>query len=222
MAAALYIRAVNAQPAGILTPEEVTLQELAALDQRLVAAVKGIKLLSAVSWPASVQAAYLERWHKGKATLPEVQYPRFDFEGVRDQIEAIQAVAKSYGDHPVADYIWRTAESYAIATRLLDALGTEAVTEHSVKLFGKPGDNVPGADLHNIDAARGRGLGMRNAYGHGPGESGPGVVVEHLGEPSLGPSERLHRDQDRGDGSWVAVRGHLSQRTTGPLPRVSP
>ncbi len=154
MAAALYIRAVNAQPAGILTPEEVTLQELAALDQRLVAAVKGIKLLSAVSWPASVQAAYLERWHKGKATLPDVQYPRFDFEGVRDQIEAIQAVAKSYGDHPVADYIWRTAESYAIATRLLDALGTEAVTEHSVKLFGKPGDNVPGADLHNIDAAR--------------------------------------------------------------------
>jgi uncharacterized protein (TIGR02421 family) len=135
------------------TPDR-TLQELAALDQRLCAAVKGIKLLSAVSWPAKVQAGFLERWHRGKVRLPDVEYPRFDFDGTRDEIDAIQAVAKSYGAHPVADYIWRTAESCEIATRLLDALGTNAVTEHSIRLFGKPGDNLPGAELHNIDAAR--------------------------------------------------------------------
>jgi len=134
--------------------EERDLQELAALDRRLVAAVKGIKLLSAVSWPARVQREYLERWHGGRVSLPEVEYPRFDFDGVRDEIDAIQQVARLYGDHPVADYIWRTAESSEIATRLLDALGTPAVTEHSIRLFGRPGDTLPGAELHNIDAAR--------------------------------------------------------------------
>ncbi len=134
--------------------EERVLQELAALDRRLVGAVKGIRLLSAVSWPAKVQNLFLERWHKGQVQLPEVEYPRFDFDGVRDELDAIRSVAQLFGDHAVADYIRRTAESCEVATRLLDALGTDAMTEHSVRLFGKPGDNLPGAELHNIDAAR--------------------------------------------------------------------
>jgi uncharacterized protein (TIGR02421 family) len=134
--------------------QDRTLQELAALDRRLVAAAKGIKLLSAVSWPAKVQNTFLAHWQKGKVRLPEVEYPRFNFVGVRDEIDAIRQVAEIYGDHPVADYIRRTAESCQIATLLLDALGTEAMTEHSIRLFGKPGDVLPGAELHNIDAAR--------------------------------------------------------------------
>ena len=47
------------------TPE--TLTRFAALDRRLVAAVKGIKLLAAVSWPASVQSLFLQNWHSGRA-----------------------------------------------------------------------------------------------------------------------------------------------------------
>ena len=72
-----------------------TLQELAALDRRLVQAVKGIKLLSLISWPVKVQTQFLERWHAGRTRLPEVEYPRLDFSGTRDEIEAIQQVAKS-------------------------------------------------------------------------------------------------------------------------------
>ena len=56
-----------------------TLQELAALDRRLVQAVKGIKLLSLVSWPIKVQTKFLELHHKGKTRLPDVEYPRLDF-----------------------------------------------------------------------------------------------------------------------------------------------
>jgi uncharacterized protein (TIGR02421 family) len=147
-----YATAPHIRPMS--TPEQRTLQELAALDRRLVAAAKGIKLLSAVSWPAKTQRVFLERWSKGKVALPEVEYPRFNFDGHRDEIDAIQSVARLFEAHPVADYIWRTAESLRIATLLLDALGTEAMTEHSIRLFGKPGDDLPGAELHNIDAAR--------------------------------------------------------------------
>lgn len=130
------------------------LVELAALDRRLVVASRGIKLLGAVSWPAAMQTDFIERYHKQNMRLPEVVYPTFEFTEVRAEIDAIQAVAKGYGDHPVADYIWRTAESFEIATHLLDALGTAAVTEHSIRLFGRPGDILPGSELHNIDAAR--------------------------------------------------------------------
>jgi uncharacterized protein (TIGR02421 family) len=134
--------------------EAHVLQELAALDRRLVLAAKPIRLLSAVSWPAQVQAEFLERWRHGRVTLPAIEYPRGDYSGTRDEIEAVQEAARGFGDHPVADYIWRTAESLDVATRLLDALGTEEVTEHSIRLFGKPGDELPGSEVHNIDAAR--------------------------------------------------------------------
>jgi uncharacterized protein (TIGR02421 family) len=134
--------------------EQRLLQELAALDRRLVQAAKPIRLLSAVSWPARVQSEFLERWRHGRVHLPEVDYAKVDYSGPRDQIEAVQEAAHGYGDHPVADYIWRTAESLDVATRLLDALGTDEVTEHSIRLFGKPGDELPGSEVHNIDAAR--------------------------------------------------------------------
>src|SRR5687767_14569516 len=139
--------------ARVMQPDPV-LAELAAIDRRLVAAVRGIRLLSAVSWPATLQTEFIERYRRNKTRLPEVVYPTFEFDAVRAEIDAIQAACKTYGDHPVADYIWRTAESFEVATHLLDNLGKPEMTQHSIRLFGKPGDMLPGAELHNIDAAR--------------------------------------------------------------------
>lgn len=127
------------------------LQHYAALDERLVAAVRGIKLLSAVSWPARIQQEFLADWHRGNARLPEVHYARHDGSGIRAELDAIAASADP--QHPLGDYLHRTVESYRIATRLLDVLGTHEVTEHSIRLFGKPGDRLPGGDLSNTDAA---------------------------------------------------------------------
>ena len=128
------------------------LEHLAALDQRLVAAVKGIKLLSAVSWPARVQQDFLAHWHKSDYILPQVQYPKWEFGGCRAELDAIAAAADA--SHPLGDYLHRTIESYRIATRLLESLGTPQVTEHSIRLFGRPGDRLPGGELSNTDAAR--------------------------------------------------------------------
>ena len=137
------------------TGDSRTLQELAALDRRLVSAAKPIRLLASVSWSSTTQADFLRRrWRAGGVQLPEPDYVRLDYSGTRDEIEAVQAAAHTYGDHPVADYIWRTAESLDVSTQLLDALGTAAVTEHSIRLFGKPGDVLPGSELHNIEAAQ--------------------------------------------------------------------
>jgi uncharacterized protein (TIGR02421 family) len=124
----------------------------AELDQRLVAAARGIRLLASVSWPAAVELDFLAAWKKGTATLPVIRYPAFDFSATREALGEIMRAADPA--HPIGDYIHRTAESWCIATELLDAAGTPAITTHSARLYGRPGDRVPGARLTNLDAAR--------------------------------------------------------------------
>jgi len=122
------------------------------LDRRLVAAVRGIKLLAAVSWPASVQRRFLDDWRAGIARLPEVEYARTDYSATRAELQAVMEAADAA--HPVGDYLQRTALSWCCATELLDAAGTAAITERSTRLFGRPGDRLPGGTVSNLDAAR--------------------------------------------------------------------
>ncbi len=122
------------------------------LDRRLVAATRGIRLLQSVSWPASIEMDFVAAWKAGTARLPEITYPKFDFAETREALLGISIAAEP--GHPLGDYIRRTAHSWRVATELLDAIGTPAITEHSARLFGKPTDLVPGAKLTNVDAAR--------------------------------------------------------------------
>jgi uncharacterized protein (TIGR02421 family) len=131
---------------------DTALQRFAELDRRLVAAVKGIKLLSLVSWPASVQNTFVEGWRRGNPQLPKVEYERNDYSRTREELEDIFLVADE--DHPVGDYLRRTAQSWRTATELLDAIGTPDIVEHSTHLFGRPGDLLPGGSVSNLDAAR--------------------------------------------------------------------
>ena len=122
------------------------------LDKRLVAATRGIRLLQLVSWPASVEMDFVAAWKAGTARLPHIEYPRTDFSETREALMGIVLAAEP--GHPLGDYIRRTALSWRVATELLDAIGTPAITEHSARLFGRPADRVPGATLTNVDAAR--------------------------------------------------------------------
>ena len=129
-----------------------TLDKFGELDRRLVAAVKGIKLLASVSWPASVQQQFLDSWRAGKPALPSVTYAPADWSKTRAELEDI--LRRADAQHPVGDYLRRTADSWRIATDLLEAVGTPAITEHSIRLFGRPGDRLPGGSVSNLDAAR--------------------------------------------------------------------
>lgn len=122
------------------------------LDRRLVAATRGIRLLASVSWPASVEIDFIAAWKAGTARLPEIQYPRFEFAETREALMGIYLAAEP--GHPLGEYIRRSAQSWRIATELLDAIGTPGITEHSARLYGRPSDRVPGATLTNVDAAR--------------------------------------------------------------------
>ncbi|OOG65574.1 hypothetical protein B0E46_04335 [Rhodanobacter sp. B04] len=141
-------------PASAIAPE---LQRYAELDQRLLAAVRGIHILPTVAWPASLESRMIEAYGKGQLTLPEVGYTRPDLAAARAELAAIEAAAggrDAQDIDPLGDYLRRTAESWRIAAEMLEAVGTAAVTAPSIALYGKPGDLIPGSQRSNLDAAR--------------------------------------------------------------------
>ena len=124
----------------------------AELDARLVEAVKPIRLLDSVSWPATVREEFLAAWHRGQPILPKINYEKRDYTGVHAELQAIYDAADPR--HPFGDYLRRSVVSYQVAADLLQAVGSSDMTWHSVRLFGRPGDRLPGSELSNLDAAR--------------------------------------------------------------------
>ncbi len=124
----------------------------AALDERMVRAARGIKLLGMVSWPIEVQDTFLAQWASGNATLPVFAYPRHDFSDARREFDAILSDADH--DHPLGRYLYESAQSWTIAAELLESLGTPAVTAYSIRLFGRPDEALPGNGPTTREAAR--------------------------------------------------------------------
>ena len=113
----------------------------AALDERLVKAVRGIRLLSLASWPADAQTRFLAGAARGQPALPAIEYPRLDFGDARRELAAIAAAADPA--HPLGCYLRDSVHSWDIAAQLLESLGTPTVTTHSVVLFGTPEEHIP-------------------------------------------------------------------------------
>ena len=144
----------------------------AALDARLVAAAKGIRLLSLVSWPAESQKVFLDRWSRGDTALPTIAYPRYDFAEARREFDAIANEADP--DHPLGHYLIDAARNWTLAAELLESLGTPRVTELSVELFGRPDEPLPG-----------HGPTTREAAGHFI------AIADELDHELLSPAERV-------------------------------
>ena len=135
------------------------LQRYAELDRRLLAAVRGIGILAAVAWPASLESRMIADFARGRFALPEVAYARPDLSGARAELAAIEREAAAVADaaddgRALGDYLRRTAESWRIAAEMLEAVGSAGVTALSLSLYGRPGDPIPGSDRSNLDAAR--------------------------------------------------------------------
>ena len=124
----------------------------AALDARLVRAVRGITLLSLASWPATVQVEFLARWRSGRTALPQVEYPKLDFTEARREMAAI--VSEADPAHPLGAYLCDSVASWNRAARLLESLGTAQACAESVALFGRPDEPLPGDGPTTREAAR--------------------------------------------------------------------
>jgi uncharacterized protein (TIGR02421 family) len=134
------------------TAEQAEIELHAELDRRLVAAVRPIRILEALSWPVPAQFEFLGAWRVGRIHMPHVEYARQDWTGVRAELDAIDA--RLDPNHPLGRYLKLSTESWRVATLMLDEIGTTGVTAHSIRLYGRPGNQLPGDGPTNLEAAR--------------------------------------------------------------------
>ena len=128
-----------------------TVQRHLALDARLVEAVRSLRVLSTVSWPASLQETFLDGWRRGNAALPAPLYEAVDHGGLHAELDAI--AGELDGDHPLGEYLSRQVRCWHDTLSMLESMGTPGFTEASVRLFGSPADRLPGSTESNRDAA---------------------------------------------------------------------
>ncbi len=127
------------------------LRRMADLDDRLVQAAKDIKVLSHLTWPEEARVAFLRDWQAGNPRLPRVEIPYPDH---AERIAALDAIGEACDpDHPVGAYLLRTARSYAVAARMLQAAGTPEFTTLSGAIYGLPGDPIGPSGFTSLQAA---------------------------------------------------------------------
>lgn len=167
----------------------------AALDARMVAAARGIRVLGLASWSPQVQQRFLADLAAGRRALPQIVYPPLDFGDNRREFAAIAAAADPA--HPLGAYLVESTRAWDSAAQLLEALGTPAVTGHSIALYGRPDAPVPGGGLTICDAAQ-HFIGIAD-------ELDPGLLAAPmLGAPAL--QALLQADLDAYfDGRVIAV-----------------
>jgi len=137
---------------SLLSPSlHAEIQHHAALDARMVRAARGIKLLTMASWPAGMEVQFLADHTRGTARPPAIIYPKYDFTEVRAELDAIAAEADP--DHPLGEYLIDSARSWGIAAQLVESLGSPAVTDYSIQLFGQPDAALPGQGPSTREAA---------------------------------------------------------------------
>ena len=128
------------------------IDHFAALDARMVAAARNLRILNLMSWPARFQQPFLESWHAGSPMLPQVEYPKHDFSEVRRELDAVAGEADP--THPLGLYLCESARSWSVAACMLEALGTPAAAPLSIELYGQPDDPLPGDGPTTREAAR--------------------------------------------------------------------
>lgn len=128
------------------------IERFASVDAGLMELGKGIRILSNLSWPGSVQQRFLEDWRRGAPRLPEVAYPRVS---LADRIQALRRLKQGLDrTHPVGQYLDDSIQSYIAVCRLLENIGSPRMTAFSAELYGQPGDSLAGGRVNNLDAAR--------------------------------------------------------------------
>ncbi len=127
-------------------------EKIKRLDEAILAATKGIKVLNALAWPPDAEDKFLAEWRKGNAVLPKVKIAAPD---VSSSVAALDAVTKACDlSHPIEKFLGETARSYANAGRMLMHVGTPDFTRYSIKLYGRPDMLYKLQGLTAVDGAK--------------------------------------------------------------------
>lgn len=128
-----------------------TIEPFGAIDDELVSIAGSVRVLSNLTWPRELEATFLSGWRAGNAALPKVELAPRDHSSQIASLETL--MARCDRGHPMGNHLYKTAWSYLTAARMIEAIGTPAFTEHSVRLYGRPDFVYERQGMSVIDAA---------------------------------------------------------------------
>ncbi len=126
-------------------------QRFVDLDGELIGLVKPINVLKYLNWPDAVEEKFLEDWHAGRPSLPDIELHIPDWTDLIASLDGF--VGRCDGDDAILQFLRRTAGSYAEAARMLMAAGTPEFTERSIHIYGRPNDVYETQSFTGVDAA---------------------------------------------------------------------
>lgn len=116
--------------------------------QLLKQAERKIRILRTVVWPPKIGEAFLAC---GCQTLPQVTYPEFDGTDIRAVLTKVDVLTK--GAHPVLQWLARVSDKLALASSMLEGMGTPAFYKYSKRIYGTPADTMLDGHTRTIDLA---------------------------------------------------------------------
>lgn len=127
-------------------------KKIADINSKAFEISSNIKLLGNLSWPLKAEEDFLSAYNKGQISLPKVIYKKVDYSPQR---KALSNLLNSFSaDHPMEIFTKDTIKSYIDAIDLNHSIGTAEFTRLSKRVFGNPGDMLPGAKRNIIDSAQ--------------------------------------------------------------------
>lgn len=128
--------------------------QLAALlecDAELVSIGRRIRVLKAIDWPSELEDRFLDGWRRGRPELPKPPTKPKHMPKAAAALEAL--MARIDRGHPVGNWLFKSAWSYLVATRMLAGIGTPDFTYQSSLLYGRPDVRYRSQDTTNADGA---------------------------------------------------------------------
>lgn len=132
------------------TPDPA-LAPLLEYDKRIARLGSRIRILSTLTWPAGLEARFLERWRAGTPELPAPPTQAADHAAT---IEALDDILRRLDrGHPVGDWLYRTAWSYRVAATMLSSIGNPRFTDCSMLLYGHPSTHYRSQETTTFQSA---------------------------------------------------------------------
>lgn len=121
------------------------------VDRALYRVGKRIEILEKLKWNPKIRKAFLANWRAGNPSLPEISHPTVSLTEQREELQSI--IRLSDPKHPVGSIIRETAQSFYLASRMLESCGKKSFQTYSERLYGLPKDPVGHKGISTLKAA---------------------------------------------------------------------
>ncbi len=126
-----------------------TAQAISRASAALREAERPLRILGLLAWPLEVRERFLE---SGARSLPRVERPEVDTAAVDRGLVAARPLIAASG--PAREWLERTAHRLALASRMLNGIGTSDFFAASRELYGAPREALPDSDTTPLQLAR--------------------------------------------------------------------